>query len=643
VTRAHHPLTAQAKLVEAPFFFSRRSGRKKQAFDKLRQAGLVAGTGLALLLLPACSSLFAKSPAEQYETGLQAWREGRIREARIALQSTLQAEPDHKEARLLKARIFLEQGDGVAAEADLARARQAGATPAETRHLLAHARLLQNDPRGAIEQAQNAAPEHASHAARVIGLAQLALGDQVLAMRAFDRAIAADPKNAYVWLDVARFRRSIGDIGPAIAATDKAVEADPDHAGALVLRGELTRLQYGLAAAIPWFDRALEVDPGNVAALLERASTYGDMGRMTAMVADARAASALDPDHPLPYFLQATLAARGRDFVLARSLMTRTRRAYDDVPAGMLLTGVLSYGAGDYEDAALRLSRLVEVRPGNLKARRLLAAARLKQGNARGAFDAIRFVADRPDADSYTLTLAADALERQGDRAAAARYRERAAHPEAGAGAAFLWSNASHPEVRAIGEALVRGDNGDALVRARALQSSMPGAAEVHLVVGDVLTAAGDHRAAADQYREAANLAFTEASAVRLIGALGRAGDVARADAVLQLFAAQNPRNLSAQLMLAQRALAAGQWAEAIARYERLRSRIGNGDAALLNNLAWANLGAGELDQALAYARRAWVLAPANPATSETLGWTLVRRGDIAPGLSLMLAARRGR
>jgi len=595
------------------------------------------------LALPACSSLFAKSPAEQYETGVQAWREGRVREARIALQSALQAEPDHKDARLLKARIFLEQGDGVAAEADVARAREAGATPAETRHLLAHARLLQNDPRGAIQQAEGAAVEHASHAARIIGLAQLALGDQVLAMRAFDRAIAADPKNAYVWLDVARFRRSIGDLGPAISATDKAVEADPAHAGALVLRGELTRLQYGLTAAIPWFDRALEVDPSNVTALLERASTYGDMGRMTAMLADARAASAIDPDHPLPFFLQAALAARGRDFALARSLMARTGRAYDDVPAAMLLTGILSYEAQDFEGAAATFARLVERQPGNLKARRLLASARLKQGDAQGALGAIRTIAERPDADSYTLTLAADALDRQGDRAAAQRYRHRAARPEAGARAAFLWSNASHPEVRVIGQLLVRGDTAAALNRARALQASMPGAAEVHLVAGDVLTAAGNHRAAADEYRVAANLAFTEASAVRLIGALGRAGDVARADAVLQLFAAQNPRNLSAQLMLAQRALAAGHWSEAVARYERLRTRIGNGDAALLHNLAWANLGEGDLDAAFAYARRAWALEPANPDTSETLGWTLIRRGDTTRGLSLMLTALRNR
>jgi len=59
--------------------------------------------------------------------------------------------------------------------------------------------------------------------------------------------------------------------------------------------------------------------------------------------------------------------------------------------------------------------------------------------------------------------------------------------------------------------------------------------------------------------------------------------------------------------------------------------------------LAWAYAGAGDYDRAAAYARRAWALAPANPATAETLGWALYRRGDAAQGLALIQAARRGR
>ena len=630
--------TVRPEPVEGLSFFRWR--KKGQGFDKLSLSGL----GLALLsltlVLAACSS---PTPQQSYETGVEAYRDGRMREARIAFMNVLQAEPNNVPARLMQTRLFLDRGDGVAAEAELTRSRQNGAAPADIRHLMAHARLLQGDPRGALELAAQATPEHQAYAARVTGLALLAAGDQLAAMQAFDRATAANPNDSATWLDIARFRRSIGDLGPALVATDRAVAANPRDSNALLMRGELTRSQYGLAAAIPWFDRALEVDPGNLAALLERASTNGDLGRMTAMVADSRAALALAPDHPLPYFLQATLAARARMYPLARTLYARTRGAYDRMPAGMMLSAVLAYEAEDYEGAAQRLTRLAELQPGNLKARRLLAAARLNMDDPAGAIAAARIIADRPDADSYTLSLVATALDRQGNGALAAQYRARAQRPQQASAPGWLWSDSSHPEVRAVGQLLAAGNLDQALQRARTLQASMPGAADAHLLVGDVLAARGNQGAAAEAYRRAANIAFTEPTAMRLVNALERAGQGQAADGVLRLFESQNPRNLSAQTMLARRALLSGQWEEATARYERLRERIGNGDAALLNNLAWAHGGAGDDDLAYLYARRAWALAPANPATAETLGWTLFRRGQIAEALALLSAAKRGR
>jgi predicted Zn-dependent protease len=68
---------------------------------------------------------------------------------------------------------------------------------------------------------------------------------------------------------------------------------------------------------------------------------------------------------------------------------------------------------------------------------------------------------------------------------------------------------------------------------------------------------------------------------------------------VLGLFLQQNPQNVSAQIMAANSYLLAKQWPQAIAHYEAVRKRIGNGDATLLNNLAWAYSQAGDFDRAL--------------------------------------------
>jgi tetratricopeptide (TPR) repeat protein len=610
---------------------------------------------VAALALAACSNA-AGTP---YERGVAAFESGDVRTARVELMNVLQADPNNRAARIMQARVQLALGDGVAAESEIARARQLGVPVADTHHLRAHARLLQNDPRGALAEAEAAPPEHAAYGARIRGRAYMALGDGAGALAEFNRALALAPNDSWVWTDVARFRRSNGDVAGALRAADRAVAAGPRNVEALVLRGELTRGQYGLAAALPWFDRALEVDPGNIGALLERAITYGEMGRATDMLADARQVHGLTGGHPTAYYIQAVLAARARNFELARSLYNRTRGAFDATPAGMLLESAIDLETGNVEQAAGRLSGLVAQQPTNRKVRRLLAAALWRMGDMRRLVATLRPIVDLPDADSYSLSLMGRALARQGDMAGASIYFARAARPQPGALTAldpltegeFAAARRAADErpddgpaqVRLISALLARGLGPEALDRARRLQQAAPGAPEAHLLVGDALGIGGDFAGAAENYRRAANLAFTEAAALRLIEALGRSGQPAAADQVLELFLRQNPRNVPAQIIHAARLMERSDWPGAVRVYESLRSRLGDNDATILNNLAWAYAQTGDYRAALPLARRAWALDRDNPATADTLGWILFRSGvDRAAGLALLERAARG-
>ena len=609
---------------------------------------------LALALLAACSG-----GGGHYARGVAAFEAGNLRTARVELMNALQADPDNGAARVMQARVMLALGDGVGAEAEIARARRSGVPAEETRHLFAHARLLQGDARGALDELSDVPEAHAAYAARIRARALAALGDPAAGAE-FDRALRLGPEDSHAHSDVARFRRANGDIAGALQAVDRALALSPVNSEALLLRGELTRAQYGLASALPWFDRALEVDPGNVDALLERAITYGDMGRMREMLADARAAHRLNGGaHPTAYYLQAVLAARARDFELARGIYNRTNGAFADSPAGMLLESAIDFETGNVEQAATRLARLVSLQPGNRRARRLLAAAQWRMGDARASVETLWPIVSRPDADSYSLALAGRALGRLGDGPRASYFLARAAQPRPAARtaldplsegdyAALREEAAAQPgngplQVRLISAMLARGLGDEALARARRLQADSPGAPEAHMLVGDALGVRGDFAGAAEQYRRAANLAFSEPVAIRLIEALQRSGQQPAADQVLGLFLRQNPRNVPAQIMLASRMMQAGDWAGAIRVYESLRARIGNNDATILNNLAWAYAETGHYDRALPLARRAWSLDRDNPATTDTLGWILYKSGaDRAVGLVLLERAARG-
>jgi tetratricopeptide (TPR) repeat protein len=382
------------------------------------------------------------------------------------------------------------------------------------------------------------------------------------------------------------------------------------------------------------------------------------MGRMSDMLGDARKVNTLTGGHTRAFYLEAVLAARARDFDLAKRLWTRTDGSYDETPAGMLLLSAIDFQTGNEGQAAQRLATLVQQQPTNRRVRRLLAAAQWRMNDPAGVVATLRPIADRPDADAYSLSLIGRALSRTGDQNQAALYLARAAQPQPSALAAldplgdgeFAAARSAaeqNPDngpaqLRYAAALLARGQTNDALARTRHLQQISPGSPEVYVLGGDVLGAAGDYAGAAGQYRRAANLQFSEAVALRLIGALERSGQDDEADDVLSLFIQQNPASVPGLILVASDAMQEQDWPQAIQIYESLRARLGDNDATVLNNLAWAYAQTGDLGSAVPLARRAWSLDRDNPATADTLGWLLFRAGRRAEGLGLLERAARG-
>ncbi|TFI56720.1 tetratricopeptide repeat protein [Sphingomonas parva] len=620
----------------------------------LLAAALLLGTA-------ACSNAPTPKPEEAYRRGLAALDKGELRLAKVELLNAIKGAPNDPRIRLAQARTYLLLGDGVAAQAELDRARQLGTPESELHHLLAHAFFLQKQFEKAAAEADKAPAQHRAYAARMAGRAWITLGDVDKASAAFTEAMAAGPNDTWVWTDVARFRRNTGALGEAIGAADRALALAPRNVEALTLRGELTRSQYGLAAAIPWFDKALAIDPDNVLTLAERAATLGDLGRTQAMLADTRKILSIQSDHPVAWYLQAMLAARAKKFELARSLYERTGGKLEGQPAVMLLAGAIELQTGRVEQAIVRLGKLVTEQPGNFKARRLLASAQWRQGDVDATIETLRPAADRPDADAYVLTLIGRAFEKKGNKDLAAHYLARAAEPRRRTATALLAAPVSDTQlsvmrrqaeanprdalaqIELVRALLGRGQGAEALAYARGVQANFPGAPDAHVLVGDALAVQGNYPSAVQEYRKAANIAFTEPVAMRLIEALRNSGNPAGAARVLDLFLQQNPQNVPAQQLAANSFLQARNWDGAIGIYERLRGRLGDRDATMLNNLAWAYSEKGDYDRAIPLARKAYELDKRNPATADTLGWLLVKSGeDKAEGLTLLEQAARG-
>jgi cellulose synthase operon protein C len=578
---------------------------------------------------------------------------GNYRTARVETLNAITADPSNGLAHAIQGRIFLALNDGASANAELERALKLGVAPSRIGHLAGHAALLQGNFEGALAATDSKKVPVAfqAYAERIRGLTFLETGDFGAATQSFANAVSITPRSSVLWSDIGRFRMRAGDQAGAIEAASQAMQFDPRNVDGLILTGELLRSQYGLIAAIPWFERALTIDATNIAAMQALAATLGDAGKNREMLATTRKILALDPKNAQAFYLLAVMAARANNAGLARTLLYKAGDKLDSLPGAILLRAILEIQSGADEQAIRGLRPLLEHQPNNLKVRRLLGIALSRTGDVNGTIETLLPIAQRTDADSYTLSIVGRAYEAAGDRFEAARYLDRAAYPFRGEPQPFsshsaldrlAAEQANQPDNAAatvpyISGLISSGRAGEALALALRLQNQNPGAPDASILVGDSFAALGRHAEAVIAYQKASNIRFSENTAFRLVNALQKSGDSIGALRALNLYISQNPRSLSAKILAADYFIQTKQWSRAIAQLESVRERLGNRDVLVLINLAWSYFNIQEPSRALAFAKTAYQLAPNNPAIVNSFGWILFKTGhDPKAGLALL-------
>ncbi len=563
-----------------------------------------------------------------------------IRSARIELMNAIKADPEWIDARVAQAEVLLGLRDGAGAEAELDWAVQLGLDPAAVRHLYGHAYSLQGEAQKARDQLlTNDIPlKNQGYAARIMGKVALQMGDEQLAGAAYNRAMELDGQNPDLWVDIARFRSRSGDQAGATNAVDEAVKLDPANIRALQYRGELLRFQFGLGAALPWFERALELDPNDVPLLTEYAATLGDMGRMTDMLVVARKIIALDGKNPRAFFMQAVLAARAGKYNLARRLMQQTGGLIDNVPAVLLVQGIIDHAEGNHNAAVDKFQRLVSIQPNNRQAQNLLARSLYLAGSAADAVDVLKPQVNRSGAAPYALWLAGRALESIDERGQAAGIMNRAAIHDFGRESAFMAAaplsvlraeaqrnpNDARVVVPYIRALYTAGDYDAAFAEAKRLQQGNRGASAAHILVADVAATMGNYDEAFDALEQARSIRFSEPVMLRLVEVLRAKGEMQQAGEDLAQYLNHNPSSIAGLRWMAYAHLETESWAVAAHILENLRKRIGDNDALIMAGLTQAYTGLGQTEKAIAAGRIAYRVQPSSPVVTHLYGLALL-------------------
>ncbi len=485
----------------------------------------IATVLLAAGLIAGCSG---EKPAELFAKAQQHYQGGDRKAAIIELKNVLQKEPGHREARLLLGRVYVDEGNGPAAEKELRRALELGASHEQVLPLLGRALLLQGAHAKVLEEIP-AAPTGAAAALLYAqrGEAHAALGQSAEARAAFEQARRLAPGLPEANRGLAALALAEHKPDAALALAEEAISRSGDQADPWMLKGDLLRAQGKSREAAAAYQEALRRDPGHVRAHLSLALIHLAEKDYTAAQKAIDQARRLQPKAVPVRLAQAQLWLAQRKFAEARDELQEVLRLAPDNGAAILMMGAAQLGLNNLAQARTYLTTFVEAVPRHAGARRLLAVAYLRDKQPKKTLEILEPVLEEGSADPAVLALAGEASLQLKQYAKATEYLEKAteAHPDASlrtqlglsrlAGgdpsaaladleaAARMAGSPVESDLALIAAHLARRDHDAALEAIAQLERKQPGLPLVDNLRGVVRLAKGDVAAARADFEKA--------------------------------------------------------------------------------------------------------------------------------------------
>jgi putative PEP-CTERM system TPR-repeat lipoprotein len=462
----------------------------------VRDTLLAAGLALAAL-----SGLAVPAHATDYLGEAKRFlAKGELKAAEIELKNAVRADPHQMAARYLLARVELQLGNPIAAEAQAKAAMAGGYDPDHTAPLLAETYLEQHKYRELLRDfsAETGSPARRAGILVARGYAQIALGEPQQAAQSFRQARALAPQAPQPLLAEAKLLMAGHRYKAAASKLDRALALDPKSIEIRLVKAQLLRATGHAGEALALLGQIVSERPDFLPARLERAELLLAQGKDALARADIKAVLAAQPQNVGAIYLEAVLAVQNKDYKSADADLERISGALAALPRGYYLQALVKYNLRQLAQAEDAARRFVGRQPDDLAGAKLLGLIALAQGHPADTIAALARFANSGKADAGALDLLGRAYMGLGNptQALAAFQQAVKLAPEnaalrlhlgetrlqtgdvAGAVADFEKSLALAPSTPA-GEALVMTEMGagnwqGALAAARALQKAQP-------------------------------------------------------------------------------------------------------------------------------------------------------------------------
>lgn len=574
--------------------------------------------------------------------------------ALIQAKNAVEQAPDNVEARLLLATLYNDLRDPVSAEKEARKALSLKAAPERAVAILATALLSQSKFQQVLDATQSEDSQKQAAVLALRGRAYMALKQLDKAKAAFDQALKLDPASVGGLTGMAGYALATDEEAEAGRYSQQAIDTNPASIDARFFKAELLRGQGKVVEAQTAYDEVLKLDPSNAIAHLLKAHVAIGAKQFDAAKAEIDAARKASPKLLAAHYAQGRLEYTQGKYAAAMEALLQVLRASPKDPPSLLMASAAQFALGSMAQAETYLKSYLEIDPDLLYARKLMAAIRIRTGQAQDALAVLQAPLRAEVQDLELYTLAGEAALRAKNYSKATQYFEHASKmapdaskPREGLALSVLGLG---DQQRAVGELekatrldpqsaqsgvllvmtrLRLNELDNAMLAAKAFAKAQPSSPIAPYLIGVIQVAKKDPAAARLSFQQALVLQPTYFEPVEQLAQLDLLESKPEAAKARYLaFLQHDKKHVEVMNSLAKLALAMKQPAEALQWLERARDE--NPDSAAAGvTLAGHHLYRGDPKKALTMARTLLTSHPGDVNVLDLLGLAQNATGDL--------------